>query len=60
MDIKSSEGVIPILCLPNGAICRAAGKPLDEVTSCPITMFDHLGERCVPDLCEHYSEEEYK
>ena len=49
---------ITIYCLPDCAKCKAAGKSPEELVECPNHTFDLFGDKCIPELCEEYTEDE--
>lgn len=56
MDIKTKDG-ISITVLPDCARCTIAKKNPLFMTSCPCYNFDDFGDICVPELCDHYTED---
>lgn len=55
MEILDQYGT-GINILPSTALCEEEGKNPLEIDECPICQFDDMGEICVPELCEKYSE----
>lgn len=57
MEMMTEDG-IKFYCLPIHAVCRQTGMSPEQMDECPLCKFDALGLKCVPELCEEYSEEE--
>ena len=58
MTIKTDD-YIDIYCLPDYAKCMLAGISPEKLDYCPARKFDYYGMMCLPNQCEHYTEEEH-
>ena len=47
----------PIYVLPDCAFCVLKGAFLDTFEDCPSCQFDRFGDRCIPALCDYYTED---
>ena len=47
----------PIYVLPECAYCVLKGAFLDTFEDCPSCQFDRFGDRCIPALCDYYTED---
>ena len=56
MEILTYDG-IKITCLPDCAKCTYEGKHPEDMEKCPLYNFDDEGDICVPECCNHYTEE---
>lgn len=56
MEIKTKDG-IDIYVLPPCAWCKVAKKDIEDMDACPMCNFDDFGDICVPEICEHYTED---
>ena len=56
MNIQTECG-IEIYCLPDNK-CTLTGENVFDMDECPCKAFDAYGERCVPESCVYYTEEE--
>lgn len=56
MEIKTECG-IEINCLPDCAKCERTGRNPMEMDACPMNKFGYMGDTCIPELCEDYTEE---
>ena len=57
MKIRNEYGK-DVLVISEDKVCRIAGRPLREVSKCPIQNFDTEGEICVPSKCDKYGVKE--
>lgn len=44
-------------CLPEYARCSVSGENPEDMSYCPLCLFDHLGMVCKPGECEYYTED---
>ena len=44
--------------LPDSARCLLIGKHPGDSEKCPLNNFDEDGDICIPEMCNHYSEEQ--
>ncbi len=55
MTLKSIDQT-ELFCLPSCAKCKISGKNPEKMENCPIRKYDDLGDECIPEDCEHYTE----
>ena len=55
MKYTTKDG-IEFYCLPDNARCTVAGVHPDDLDECPIRC-GYDNDTCVPEECEHYTEE---
>lgn len=53
--VDNYEGTYIIV--PDCAYCLEAKKKLVCLDQCPTYEFDDLGDTCIPDLCNYYTED---
>lgn len=57
MDIYTKDGQI-IMCLPDSALCKVAGKSPHDMDKCPLGFDKYDDCMCIPELCNEYEEGE--
>ena len=56
MKTITAEGLEAAI-LPDCAQCSLEGKHPEKMECCPLNNFDRDGFICIPELCDHYTED---
>ena len=56
MEFTTADGII-FYCLPDYARCKCTGISPEAMIECPLHKFDIHGDKCIPDLCDEYTED---